>query len=70
MVKALTKFAFSTYQAARVQIITQVENRASIRVAEKCGFIFEGTLRNHTVDCISGLPADDSIFACFDSEGL
>ena len=65
MVKALTDFAFKSFNAARVQIITQVGNEASRRVAEKCGFILEATLKNYCLDCLSGKPADDWLFVRF-----
>lgn len=68
MVKALTGFAFESFKAARVQIVTQVGNHASRRVAEKCGFILEATLKNYCVDALSGEPSDDWIFACFPTE--
>lgn len=68
MVKALTCFAFQSFHAARVQIVTQVGNEASRRVAERCGFILEATLRNYCVDCVSGKPADDWLFVQFNAE--
>ena len=68
MVQALTHFAFESFKAARVQIVTQVGNEASRRVAEKCGFILEATLKNYCVDSLSGKPSDDWIFACFSAE--
>jgi RimJ/RimL family protein N-acetyltransferase len=67
MVKALTRFAFQSFNAARVQIVTQVGNNASRRVAEKCGFSLEATLKNYCVDCISGKPADDWLFVRFNA---
>ncbi len=70
MVKALTCFAFQSFNAARVQVVTQVGNDASRRVAEKCGFILEATLKNYCVDCRSGKPADDWLFVRFNGEGL
>lgn len=70
MTRALTRFAFDSFQAARVQIVTQVGNDASRRVAEKCGFILEATLKNYCVDSLSGKPADDWIFVCFNEEKL
>ena len=65
VVGSLTDFAFKSFNAARVQIITQVGNETSRRVAEKCGFILEATLKNYCLDCISGKPADDWMFARF-----
>ena len=69
-IKALTKFAFETFLANRVQIVTQVGNVASRKVAEKCGYKLEATLKNYCVDPLSGNPADDWIFARFDATGL
>jgi RimJ/RimL family protein N-acetyltransferase len=65
MVDALTNFAFKSFNAARVQIITQVGNEASRRVAEKCCFILEATLKNYCLDSLSGKPANDWVFARF-----
>lgn len=70
MVKALTCFACQSFKVARVQSVTQVGNDASRRVAEKCDFILEATLKNHCVDCRSGKPADDWLFVRFNGEGL
>lgn len=67
MVQALTRFAFESFHAARVQIVTQVGNEASRRVAEKCGFVLEATLKNYCVDSLTGAPADDWIFARFNA---
>ncbi len=65
MVKALTRIAFQTFNAARVQIVTQVGNEASRRVAEKCGFKLEATLKNYCLDSESKKPADDWLFVRF-----
>jgi RimJ/RimL family protein N-acetyltransferase len=45
-VMALTEYAFQYINAARVELITDEENAASKRVAERSGFVLEGTLRN------------------------
>jgi RimJ/RimL family protein N-acetyltransferase len=45
-VAALTAYAFANLHAVRVEIITDAENHASRRVAERCQFVLEGTLRN------------------------
>lgn len=68
MVHALTRFAFESFNAVRVQIMTQVGNEASRRVAEKCGFILEATLKNYCLDSLSGKPSDDWIFVRFKEE--
>ena len=65
MVQALVDFAFNPFKAARVQIVTQVGNLASRRVAEKSGFVLEATLKNYCVDSLSGKPSDDWIFVRF-----
>jgi RimJ/RimL family protein N-acetyltransferase len=69
-VSALTKFAFESFNAVRVQVVMQADNDASKRVAEKCGFVLEATLKKYRVDCLSKQPADDCIFVRFDAEGL
>lgn len=45
-VAALTDYAFSHIHAVRVELITDSENSASRRVAERCGFSLEGILHN------------------------
>lgn len=65
LVNALTDYAFQTLKAVRVQIVIQVDNVHSIRVAEKCGFQIEAKLHHHCIDCISGKPADDFVFVRF-----
>lgn len=45
-VAALADYAFAHVCAQRVEIVTDEENVASRRVAERCRFELEGTLRN------------------------
>lgn len=45
-VVALTGYAFEHLEAVRVELITDEENVASRRVAERAGFVLEGVLRN------------------------
>lgn len=45
-VRALVDYAFASLGAMRVELVTDEENTASRRVAERCGFQLEGTLRN------------------------
>lgn len=45
-VTALTEYAFAHIKAVRVELITDEDNAASRRVAERCGFVLEGILRN------------------------
>jgi RimJ/RimL family protein N-acetyltransferase len=46
-VHALARLAFETLKAARVEIRCDELNERSWRVAERCGFTLEGTLRNN-----------------------
>jgi RimJ/RimL family protein N-acetyltransferase len=48
IVRAMTRLAFDTLKAARVEIRCDELNERSWRVAERCGFTLEGTLRNNT----------------------
>jgi RimJ/RimL family protein N-acetyltransferase len=45
-VNALTAMALAQLHAARVELITDEDNAASRRIAQRCGFTLEGTLRN------------------------
>jgi RimJ/RimL family protein N-acetyltransferase len=45
-VRALTAAAFRGLHAQRIEIRCDPANERSWRVAERCGFAFEGTLRN------------------------
>jgi ribosomal-protein-alanine N-acetyltransferase len=42
----LTRWAFAEQGALRAYLIIQVENRASVRVAQRCGYVREGVLRS------------------------
>ncbi|MFF8918370.1 GNAT family N-acetyltransferase [Streptomyces sp. NPDC015032] len=42
---AVTSWAFATADARRIEIAHAVGNEASCRVAHRCGYLFEGTLR-------------------------
>ena len=48
-VSALTQLAFNKLAARRVEIRIDANNKRSIRVAELCGFPYEGTLRNDSI---------------------
>jgi len=45
-VLAITEYAFEHLHAARVELITDEENKKSRQLAERCGFTLEGILRN------------------------
>lgn len=65
-VRLLVDYLFSTKKKHRIQLVIVPDNAASKRIAEKCGFAYEGTLRgaffnagrNHDVD-LFGLLRDD-----------
>ena len=61
-VQLLTNMAFETLQAKRVEIRMDVANIRSRRVAERLGFVLEGTLRNSMPD-IDRRPHDTHIYA-------
>jgi RimJ/RimL family protein N-acetyltransferase len=43
--KLLTDYLFNVHQYHRLELLSAPENVASVRVAQKCGFSAEGTLR-------------------------
>jgi [ribosomal protein S5]-alanine N-acetyltransferase len=44
--RLLTRWAFDEAEAQRAYLIIDVENRASARVAERCGYQLEGVMRS------------------------
>jgi RimJ/RimL family protein N-acetyltransferase len=46
-VRALGRFAFTALRAERVEIHCSHRNERSQRVAERCGYVLEGRLRNY-----------------------
>ncbi len=54
-VGALSQAAIDRYGAARLEAITDEDNIASRRVAERCGFVLEGVLRATRRDASGGL---------------
>jgi len=46
-VKAVTRFGFERLNLHKIQVSHKAGNIASKRVIEKCGFVFEGTLRDY-----------------------
>lgn len=65
-VQLLVDYLFATKKQHRIQLVIVPENQASRRVAEKCGFVLEGTAlgaffndgRNHDVVLYSLLRTD------------
>ena len=60
--EAITKFAFETLGAKRVEIRCDTKNVRSQRIPERLGFKLEGTLRNDSLSP-SGALRDTLIFA-------
>lgn len=48
-VQGLTQFAFTQLEAKRVEIRCDVRNERSRKVAERSGYVLEGTLKNDSV---------------------
>jgi RimJ/RimL family protein N-acetyltransferase len=46
ILRLLTRWAFAEAEAQRVYLIIDVKNSASARVAERCGYRFEGIMRS------------------------
>jgi RimJ/RimL family protein N-acetyltransferase len=61
-VQALTSMAFTQLQARRVEIRMDENNLRSRKVAESCGFEFEGVLRRDSLS-VAGEPRDTRIYA-------
>ena len=66
-VQLLTRLAFDTLDANRVEIRMDTRNERSRRVAERLGFVLEGTLRRVTAD-VHGRPASMHVFALLPEE--
>ena len=61
-VRGIRAFAFDALGARRVEIRCDSRNLASVRVAERAGFLLEGELHNNEVGTDGG-PRDTLIFA-------
>jgi RimJ/RimL family protein N-acetyltransferase len=62
----LTDWAFDKIEAQRVYLIINVENVASARVAERCGYTLEGVMRSWHVK--QGLRADAGLWSRLPSD--
>jgi RimJ/RimL family protein N-acetyltransferase len=60
--QALTRFAFETLQARRVEVRMDDSNMRSWKVAERAGFALEGTLRSDSLNPL-GEPRDTRVYA-------
>ena len=59
--RLVSRWALHELDLVRVELIADVENPASLRTAERAGFVREGVLRKHTV--MGGASRDCAIFA-------
>ncbi len=64
-VRGVTRFAFETLGARRVEIHCDARNERSRRVAERAGFELEATLHKHAL-APDGNLRDTLIYACFE----
>lgn len=62
-VMGITRFAFETLGAQRVEIRCDVKNVRSAAVARRAGFVLEGTFRHDARDHLTGELRDTYIFA-------
>jgi [ribosomal protein S5]-alanine N-acetyltransferase len=66
--RAAVRWGFSVRDWVRVQGTTQEPNAASQAVLRKCGFSYEGKLRNFRI--VRGQPCDYLLFAIVPSDAL
>jgi ribosomal-protein-serine acetyltransferase len=64
-VRGVTRFAFETLGARRVEIRCDARNERSRRVAERAGFELEATLRKHAL-AVDGSLRDTLIYVCLE----
>ncbi|MDQ8188588.1 GNAT family N-acetyltransferase [Pelagicoccus sp. SDUM812002] len=72
MTEALRLFSAYLFQTEssylRLTLLIHSGNTASLKVAEKCGYKKEGTLRNAYVDYSTGIPHSDEILSLLREE--
>ncbi|MBI2682043.1 MAG: GNAT family N-acetyltransferase [Acidobacteriales bacterium] len=60
-VRAMTEYGFDKMGLARIFAVTMVENTASMRVLEKCGYVAEGRMRRSAIK--RGVVHDQMLYA-------
>lgn len=65
-VRLIARWAFSELSLARLEITCGPDNDASMRVAERCGFVREGLRRSHR--SFKGARRDTVIFGLLPGE--
>jgi RimJ/RimL family protein N-acetyltransferase len=65
-VTALVDYLFQAFEINRVECNTATTNLASLRLAEKCGFTYEGVSRGLVF--VGGVYLDDAVFSVLRSE--
>jgi RimJ/RimL family protein N-acetyltransferase len=65
-VTALVDYLFRAYPVNRIECNTSTENHASLRMAQKCGFVREGVLRGLVF--VGGVYLDDVVLSILRSE--
>jgi RimJ/RimL family protein N-acetyltransferase len=66
ILRMLTEWAFSELRAQRIYLMIDVDNPASERVAQRCGYVREGVLRSLHVK--QGLRSDTSLWSRLPSD--
>ncbi|MBN9378078.1 MAG: hypothetical protein BGO14_01135 [Chlamydiales bacterium 38-26] len=69
-VNILTQYAFSTWQAKRLEIRCDTENKKSAAIPERLGFQLEAHFKNHRVQPKSKKLSGTLIFVRYDTKGL
>ncbi|MEI8025775.1 MAG: GNAT family N-acetyltransferase [Pseudomonadota bacterium] len=69
-VTAITQFAFSELKARRIEIRTDAENFASIKIPLRLGFHKEAKIQSDRIQIHTGNLGDTLIFTRFQSQGL
>ena len=66
MLRQLTQWAFDEAGALRIVLIIDVDNAASVRVAERCGYVLEGVMRSSHLK--QGIRIDAGIWSRIPSD--